>query len=204
MLRRLQVGGQPTKIIADRAGARLFVANANSDTVSVVDRAGWAVVATIPTTAPSGGPAESLRGSNPNALALAPDESRLYVTNGGNSTLAVIDLASRRVFGLIPTGFYPTAVAVARDGGRLYVTHAKSPTGPNPLGPHSDLARAMKKPYAPGRANQFSLQLIHGGLLTLPTPPPDVLAKLTTQSILNNRFDHPPAVPPISRRCAAR
>jgi YVTN family beta-propeller protein len=199
VVRRIRVGGQPTKIIADRAGARLFVANANSDTVSILDRARGVVIAEIATSAPPGVPTgvESLRGSNPNALALSPDESRLYVTNGGNNALAVIDLAGKRVTGLIPTGFYPTAVAVARDGAHLYVTHAKSPSGPNVLGPFSNRERAQTKPYAPGRGNQFALQLVHSGLLSLPTPAADVLQKLTAQSILNNRFDHAPSVPPV-------
>jgi YVTN family beta-propeller protein len=204
VVRRIKVGGQPTKIVVDRAAARLFVANANSDTVSVIDRAAGTVVAEIATAATDAarGAWATLRGSNPNALALSPDESTLYVTNGGNSTLALIDVATGRVRGLVPTGFYPTAVAVAADGGHLYVTHAKSPTGPNPLGPWSEPLRASRSAYAPGRGNQFSLQLVRSGLLSLPVPRGEVLARLTAQSILNNRFDADPGgksarIPPV-------
>ncbi len=189
VVRRIKVGGQPTKLIANRAQTRIYVANANSDSVSVIDVARGVVESTIATAAPAGSAALRLRGSNPNALALSPDESRLYVTNGGNSTLAVIDLASKSVVGLVPTGFYPTAVAVAHDGAQLYVVHAKSPTGPNALGPWTAVERARTKPYSPGRGNQYALQLEHGGLLAFPLPDAPTLAKLTQQAIANNRFD---------------
>ena len=200
VVRRIKVGGQPTKLVANRAQTRLYVANANSDSVSVIDVARGAVESTLATAASPGSAALRLRGSNPNALALSPDESRLYVTNGGNSTLAVIDLASKAVVGLVPTGFYPTAVALARDGSHVFVVHAKSPTGPNALGPWSAVERARTKPYGPGRGNQYSLQLEHGGLLAFPLPDAPTLAKLTQQSIANNRFDAAvAAVPPVFR-----
>src|SRR5208337_652790 len=98
------------------------------------------VVDEIPTAAPDGVAYAALRtqrGSNPNALALSPDGTWLYVTNGGNSTLAVIRLdaadagstASKgdddghlgRVVALIPTGFYPNAVALSVDGRHVFV-----------------------------------------------------------------------------------
>jgi len=44
------------------------------------------VVAEIKTTAPAGIFTTAwLQGSNPNSLALAPDEKTLYVTNGGTT-----------------------------------------------------------------------------------------------------------------------
>ena len=159
-------------------------------------------------------PAQELRGSNPNALALSPDEQTLYVTNGGNNALAVLALSARdaggapargpgdpggqsRLLGLIPTGFYPHAVATSRDGASLYVAYGKSPTGPNPGGPWSDRAGARRSPYLPGVANQFTLQLTGGGLLALPTPSPANLAKLTSQVLLNNRMDAATRTPPV-------
>ena len=215
--RRIRVGGQPTKLLATRSGARVFVANANSDSVSVIDRDSGAVISEVRTPAPpgAGAVAEGLRGSNPNALALSPDERTLYVTNGGNSTLAVIALSERdrgagslatpsRVVGLVPTGFYPNAVSASRDGGALFVAHGKSPSGPNPLGPWSNPARARTRPYAPGVGNQFSLQTEHGGLLALPVPRGETLAKLTAQSILNNRFQVDLSKPPMIAALAGK
>lgn len=212
VVRRFKVGGQPVRLLADRARARLFVANANSDSVSVVDLRAGKVEAEIPTTLPPDEPAAAalrgLRGSNPNGLALSPDERTLYVTNGGNNTLAVVDVAHRAVTGLVPTGFYPSSVTVAKDGAWIYVAHAKSPTGPNPEGPWSAVARSTVLPYAPGVGNQFPLQLVHAGLLAFPAAPavrdPSTLARLTAQALENDHFTEPPPRPPVFDALAGR
>jgi len=193
VVRRIPVGVQPAALVANRAGTRLYVANAGSDSVSVVDVASGREIVVVPTIAPPGlvppGVA-SLRGSNPNGLALAPDERTLYVTNGGNSTLAVVALdpggAGGRVVGLVPTGFYPHAVTVSRDGRWLYVAHGRSVPGPNRDGPWSNARLAHDKPYAHNAGNQASLQLEHGGLLALPVPAAGDLARLTQQAIAND------------------
>ncbi len=190
---RVRVGGEPGKLVLNRAGTRLYVANSNSDSVSVVDTASGAVVSEIVTSAPEGALyARSLRGSNPNALALSPDERTLYVTNGGSNTVAVVSLADGRVIGLVPTGFYPTAVSPSIDGRMLYVANAKSPTGPNPLGPWNGPGTDPRHPYNHGPSGQFILQLTEAGLLALPVPSPGVLAKLTDQALRNNRFEGAP------------
>ena len=194
VVQRIRVGGQPTKIVASHDDARLYVANANSDTVSVIDTASGKVTGELATASPDGaayGGLRGARGSNPNALALTADDRRLFVTNGGNNTVAVVDLAEGgvrgEVVGLIPTGFYPNAITLSRDGLHAFVASGKSPTGANRFGPWSDAERARTRPYTPGIGNQFSLQLTHGGLLAFPVPAADVLAKLTRQSIRNNR-----------------
>jgi len=200
VLRRIKVGGQPTRIVANRAGTTLYVANANSDTVSVVDRTAGAATATIATTAPDDAPAavRALRGSNPNGLALSPDEKTLYVTNGGTSTVAIVDLAGSRVVGLVPTAFYPHDVVASGDGATLFVAYGKSPTTANPRGPWLETRRSSEKPYAIAPGNQYSLQLQHGGLHSFPVPGADVRAKLTMQALVNNRFrDAATQVPPI-------
>src|SRR5262249_36865415 len=69
-------------------------------------------------------------GSNPVAVSLSADEKTLYVANSGNNDVAVVDVRSGRVRGLIPTGWYPTSAGPVR--GALFVTHAQ---GPRP-GPH--------------------------------------------------------------------
>jgi YVTN family beta-propeller protein len=206
VVRRIPVGEQPTALAANRAGTRLYVANAGSDTVSVLDLAAGRALATIPTMAPPGLLPPSvarLRGSSPNALALSPDERTLYVTNAGNDTLAVIPLdaaGTGQVAGLVPTGFYPSAVCVSADGRWLYVAHAKGATGPNPRGPWTDVALATRAPYANQGGNQYSLQLEHGGLLALPVPDATTLAKLTRQALANDfPVDPAGAVPPFDR-----
>ncbi len=69
-----------------------------------------------------------LRGSYPNALAVSPDNTVLYVAEAGLNSVAVIDVSSPmspKLVGRIPTGWYPTALAVSPDGKSLYVSNAK-------------------------------------------------------------------------------
>ncbi len=111
----------PSDMVLSPDGSRLYVANANSDAVSVVDTKTDKVVKNL-STKPM---AELPFGSMPNALAIAPDGQTLYVANGGNNLLAVIDLANEKVTGLIPTGWYPGAVQLSTDGNTIVVANTK-------------------------------------------------------------------------------
>ncbi len=189
---RIAVGGQPTRLIANRAGTRLFVANANSDTVSVIDTETGKVTQTLGTTAPqaSYANASQLKGSNPNSLALSPDESTLYVTNGGTNALAVIALGRHHssVRGLIPTGWYPNSVSVSRDGKWLWVVNGKSLPGPNPGNCRNNLLTNRASQNACHANNQYVWQLTKAGLLSLPVPDTRQLAALTRTVANNNHW----------------
>ncbi|MGZ3443196.1 MAG: hypothetical protein ACXVDD_26930, partial [Polyangia bacterium] len=80
---RIAVGGQPNKMILDRAQRRLFVANGDGDSVSIIDTATDRLRETFQVVAPRAlfANRDQLRGANPNALALSPDERTLYVSN---------------------------------------------------------------------------------------------------------------------------
>ena len=95
VMRRIRVGGQPNKALLNKSQSLLFVANGNSDTVSTIDTRTDKVVAEFSTTAPKDvfENSKQLKGSNPNSLALTPDERFLLVTNGGTNSVAVIKLA---------------------------------------------------------------------------------------------------------------
>ena len=100
----------------------LYVANANSDTVSVIDTATRTVIGTVSVRPDPGLPF----GSAPNALVLDVTGQRLYVANGGNNAVAVVSVAQReqpRVEGFIPTGWYPGALALR--GSDLHVANVK-------------------------------------------------------------------------------
>ena len=87
--------------------------------VSVIDTKTDAVVASISVRPGAGAPI----GSSPNALAMSPDGKTLYVANGANNALAVVDVAANppRVAGFIPTGWFPAAVAAAQSGKAVWV-----------------------------------------------------------------------------------
>ncbi len=125
----------PNEMALTKSGKRLFVANANRNTVTVLDtERGKPVEVLSAALYPSAPP-----GSTPNSLALTPDEKRLFVANADNNNVAVFDLSTpgkSRSLGFIPVGWYPTSVRVTQDGKRLLVANGKGTTSKaNPLGP---------------------------------------------------------------------
>jgi YVTN family beta-propeller protein len=195
---RIPVGVQPGKMILDRAGERLFVANGSADTVSVIDTVAGRVVAEIPVAGPRGllRNVSDLKGANPNALALSPDERTLYVTLGGLNAVSVValsegeegDEAADRCVALLPTGWYPSDLALDAGGGRLFVVNGKSNAGPNPKACRSTLSIAPGSSVACSAANQYVWQLEKAGLLSFPVPGPHEMARLSRQVAANNRF----------------
>ncbi len=113
----IPVGLHPTALVWDEARGRLYVANGNKDSVSVIDTTENRLLQTIelqPFT-------RKVFGIAPTALALSPDGSTLYVACGGINAIAVVDAETGHINGLIPTAWYPNALAVATDGKRIAV-----------------------------------------------------------------------------------
>lgn len=193
LVTRIALPGQPNKMILNRDGSRLFVAQDNTDTVAVIDTEADKVLEEVGTIAP---PAvlpnpDHLRGAGPNALTLSPDEQRLYVTNGGTNAVAVVQLSGTgaQLVGLIPTAWYPSAVTVSRDGLTLYVVNGKSVPGPNPKACIDSAAvETDYGNYSCANANQYIYQIMHAGFATIPVPSSAVLAELTTQVAINDHF----------------
>lgn len=59
-------------------------------------------------------------GSTPSAIAINPAGTRLYVSNGGSSTVSVIDTATNKEITRVTVGSQPSGLAVSPDGTRLY------------------------------------------------------------------------------------
>ena len=192
LVTRIPLQGNPGKMLEDTARHRLYVACDNSDVVTVIDTARNRVVMTIPTLAPPGvvNGAYTYRGVAPNSLALSADGTRLYVTNGGTNSIAVValDRSKPAVLGLIPTGWYPQAVVVGRLVPMLYVVNSRSNPGPNPANPNH-----RGHPVESKTANQYVLQLEKAGFLTLPLPSAAELETLTQQVMANDNFGAAPA-----------
>ncbi len=113
----LSVGLHPTALLWDEPRQRLYVANANSDSISIIDTEQFRVVGTMQLK-----PFElELKGVAPTALSLAPDGRRLYVALGGFNAVAVIDVEQRAIRGFIPTAWYPNDLALSLDGKKLAV-----------------------------------------------------------------------------------
>jgi YVTN family beta-propeller protein len=205
---RIGVRGQPNKMILNKDQSRLFVANGNSDSVTVIDTGSNTVLETVPVLAPPNvfANATGLKGANPNGLALSPDEKTLYVTDGATNAVAVVSRdpaqpTGAQTIGLIPTGWYPTSVSTSADGSYLYIINAKSEPGPSCMdildaswGPVGTLDGGPTEGGGPTpdqhcwNGNQYVWQLETAGLLAAPTPSSATLATLTQQVAANDHF----------------
>ncbi len=168
----IKVGDHPMALLLDKAQRRLFVANASSDDVSILDTDTNRVTRTLPLRPAGGTP---LPGMTPTGLALSPDEAHLYVTLGDWNAVAVVDLKTNRVAGYLPVGWYPTAVVVSSDGNRLFVSNAKG-----------DQTRNSNRPY--GKRDTYIENILEGTVSLLPVPKAESLKSGTAQVLANNRF----------------
>jgi len=125
----------PNEMALAKSGRWLFVANANRNSVTVIDTSSGHTAETLDA---SLSPA-ALPGSTPNSLALSPDDKKLFVANARNNNVAVFDVSNpghSRALGFIPVGWYPTSVRVTPDGRHLLVANGKGLTSlANPKGP---------------------------------------------------------------------
>jgi YVTN family beta-propeller protein len=170
------VGTHPNHLLTDSPRNRLFVSNADSDSISVIDMVSNRVTRTI-SVAPY---KDAHAGTSPTALALSADGSTLYVANSGNNDVALIDVADNKHFGqvrgLIPTGWYPTGVQVPKDNSRLLIADAKGlGTGPN-------TGHATSDP----RDFSYIERQLKGYLQIVPMPGMEALHRYTRQVEQNN------------------
>jgi YVTN family beta-propeller protein len=186
-IKTIPVGLHPSGMTRSKNCKLLYVANANSDTVSVIDTSTDEVIETIRCR-----PSDRLPfGSGCNAMALSPDGGTLYVANGTNNCLAVIRLGSRSapvmegagkdrpekssMMGLIPTGWYPGAVLVDPEGTDLSVVNVKG---------HGSLSQP--RPEAKGKRTYDYL----GSVSVIPVPDARQLEVYTQEVNANNRLGY--------------
>ena len=131
----IAVGDNPNEIIINKSNTHLFVANANDNSVSIIDLATNKVIETLNAALYPNAPS----GSTTNGLAISADDKTLYIANADNNCLSVFDVSkigASKAKGFIPVGWYPTNVKVI--GNKIYVTNGKgfssqaNPYGPNP------------------------------------------------------------------------
>jgi YVTN family beta-propeller protein len=95
--------------------ARVLQTNAAGDNIHVIDPATNTVVGVI----------EDIQ--VPHGVTIAPDGSRIYVTDESLSTLDVVDARTYKVTKRIPLTGRPNNVAVSKDGRNVYVGIAEAP-----------------------------------------------------------------------------
>ena len=124
VVKTIEVGLHPVGMALSPRGDRVYVTNANSDTVSVINTATDTVTKTLNVGLMDRAGSTPVLGSSPNAVIVSPDGRTLYVANASQNAVAVVDADARpanAVQGFIPTGWYPTAVALDRSGRQLFI-----------------------------------------------------------------------------------
>jgi DNA-binding beta-propeller fold protein YncE len=162
---RWPVGDHPNELVLSADG-RLFVAEANLNTVSVLDVASGHVLETLSASFTP----EAPLGSMPNSVALTPDGKTFFVANANNNAIAAFDVADRRraiSLGFIPVGWFPTSVRVTADGRRLVVANGKGLTSAaNPAGTFPGDRR-------PRDTQEYIGSLFRGTISLIDLPPAD-------------------------------
>jgi YVTN family beta-propeller protein len=182
-------GSHPNELLLDKKGAWLFVANANDNSVSIINTRTRKIVETISTTLyPT-----QLTGSTTNGLALSADEKTLYIVNADNNCLAVFDVSQpgdSKSKGFIPVGWYPTNIKTL--GSKILVANGKGFTSmANPDGPQP-VKKIDNSGYQKGAAHvneQYIGGLFKGTLSFIDAPDAGKLKIYTKQVYANTPFN---------------
>jgi hypothetical protein len=166
----IPVGLHPTALAWDQSQRRLYVANSNSDSISVVDTVRNTVIGAYSLSSF----VQGARGVSPNAIALSPNKKILYVACGGLNAVMVIDAQRGALMGTIPTAWYPNALAVSPDGGYLAVAALLG------IGSGSE-----------ARPERHSAAAYRGAVSVVEIPNDAQLAGYSTTVLANNRLNLP-------------
>lgn len=161
-VREVLVGRHASALACSPDGKYVVCANSGDDSLTILDASSGDVVETIWAKRT---PAELLS-AMPNGLAFDPEGERLYVTNGAQNAVAVLewdpdDKGDTKLLGLIPVGWFPGAVAFDAPRNRLVVANIKG---------------LPDKPRPQGAGQGFNSHQYHGSLSLVPLPDENQLA----------------------------
>ena len=123
------VGGASPNSIAVRKQFA-YVTNATNDNISIIDYKNNKLLGNITITTDK--QIDKYRGLLPFGITMSRDEKTLYVALLGFNAVAVIDIASKKTMGLIPTGGGPARVLLSNDEKEIYVISCRGlGAGPN-------------------------------------------------------------------------
>ncbi|MDE3251416.1 MAG: bifunctional YncE family protein/alkaline phosphatase family protein [Bacteroidota bacterium] len=187
MIAEIPVGSNPNDICISRNGRNLFVANANDNSVSVIDTKKKAVTETLNAALYPDAP----NGSTTNSVALSADDKTLYIANADNNCLAVFDVSQKAHSvsrGFIPVGWYPTCVRTI--GKNVYVANGKGFTSmANPYGPNP-VSKKVQLGFQKGDQNKpVEVQYIGGlfkGTLSIFPEPSEEQLRIDAQAVYQN------------------
>ncbi|MFV0590709.1 MAG: bifunctional YncE family protein/alkaline phosphatase family protein [Draconibacterium sp.] len=183
LIDEITVGLHPNDIISSPDERFVYVANANSDAISVIDTKTDKVVETIPVKL--GDEKNTYFGDSPNGLGITSDGKTLYVANGMDNALAVVELGKKvssasksnesKISGFIPTGAYPGGVCILNDT-YLYVPNIEA-----------EGARISTISEESGMKSYNSHRMM-ASVSVIPVPNKSQLAKFTEKVKTNNQY----------------
>jgi len=190
--KHIVTGRHPTLMIFNRDRSRLYVANSDGDSVSVIDTATDQPLRRQPSIdvrLAESGPG----GVGPQGLALSDNGETLFVANSKANAVAVVSLDERtrsRVRGFIPTGNYASAVAFV--GNRLFIGNGKG-TGvanssniPNESGLYPNMPNAEYPGERYNKRGIYSAAAVSGNISLVEVPDDKKLYAYTQQVMRDN------------------
>ena len=181
IINEILLGLHPNAIVKSKDDHFLYIANANSDYISVVDVKKEKVTDSIATGLFS--KQYSFYGSSPNALLMDTLTNTLYVANGMDNAVAVIqpgnnisskEDGSTKIKGYIPTEAYPSGIALINH--HLYITNLEA-KGARVLSESMELKKPDGKPI-----NAFTIHKELASFSIIPVPNQNEL-NLYTESV---------------------
>ncbi len=166
LLYKVATGDHPTEIAV--RGGYAFVANANDNSVSVIDLRTRKTIASVSTTIYPDSP----EGSTTNSVCVTKDGKYVLAANADNNSLTVVDISNIKrpvPVGFIPVGWYPTKVLEMKDGTVLVLNGKGNRSFANPQ-------------------HQYIGTLLKGTLSFFKFPDAEQLAKYTKQVYMNTPY----------------
>jgi YVTN family beta-propeller protein len=177
-IKELNVGLHPNAIVSSPDKRYLYVANGNSDNVSVIDVQSETVLDSIEVGLFNRGSGPI--GSTPNGLAISADGNILYVANGMDNALCVVSLgmqngkynrAAVKVKGYIPTEAYPSGIVLHNT--EICVTNLEA------IGARAGHATSVKENGAGNTVMAYNSHRQLASVSFIPLPDDNVLSGFT-------------------------
>ncbi len=169
------VGLHPSGLAVSPDGKYVVCANAASDYLSVIDLGTSSVIEKIWT---KSNPSE-LFGASPNALVFGEESDELYVANGTQNAIAVVefepqDKGESKLKGMIPVGWFPGALAYDPNRRNILVANIKG---------------LPSEPKKQGNSKGFNSHQYQGSISIVPVPKKEDLPVLSERVARNMRAD---------------
>lgn len=115
------VGKNPVALAVNSDGNRLYVANKDDNSITIVDPRKYTIVKTI------------YAGVSPHDVQISSDNKYLFVANSGvdngvkgGSCVTILDAETGQVLNVVETGYGPTSIGLTPDARRMVVAHLNS------------------------------------------------------------------------------